>query len=797
MIKNYLRVALRNLLKNKSASFINILGLAIGLCSCLLIGIYIQHELSYDQFEKKGTRLVRVIMEYSFNGSDAFKKGNFTSMKLAPVVKRNFPEVEGAVRMFNTSRVIRYQEKLLNEQKFMYADSGFFNMFSFHLLEGDSADVLNAPNKLVLTKSTALRYFGNQDPMGKLMQVGADSTLYMVSGVMADCPTNSQIKFDFLASFISLNVQHEEESYWDANYTTYLLLRNPKGEAPVEKKLNAFMKKEMAGQGASIRFSFEPFMGIHLHSEYGGFEPNNNIRYIYMLEGIAVLLLAIACFTYINLNTARSVERAKEVGVRKVAGAGKGQLFWQFIGESFLVCLIAVGFSIGAAVLILPFFNELTAVPLPVSELFSISTLTGALLLAVLVSLLAGTYPAVLLTRMVPSRVLKGSFKNTVSGQWMRKSLIVFQFAISVVLIASTFIMQKQLHFVQNKNLGYTRDQVLVLPFDSKMESTLPIIKQEFKSNANILHVSRCRSTPVNIQSGYNMRSSGMPANQQIAVTADPVDDEFIATVGLQIVAGTNFTPQDLRDLEQSADSNLTYHFILNESAARQLGWSAAEAVNKKMFLDEGRPGYVRGVVRDFNFESLHQSIKPIVLFPEPRGYNLMLKLRGGSIPETIAFLESKWKTLVPHRPFEYHFLEEDFNALYQSELRLGKVLNIFAGIAIALACLGLLGLSAFTVRQRQKEIGIRKVLGAGIGQIAALLSVEFTWLVLIAIGIAIPVSWIFMYRWLQDFAYHISVEWWVFGLAALMVTGITLITISFQVIRAAIANPVTSLRAE
>jgi putative ABC transport system permease protein len=494
---------------------------------------------------------------------------------------------------------------------------------------------------------------------------------------------------------------------------------------------------------------------------------------------------------------ARSVERAKEVGVRKVIGAGKGQLFWQFIGESTILCLIAVVFSFIAAYFLLPFFNQLTAKELPVSALFSFEVLAGALILTFLVSFLAGSYPSILLSNIIPVKVLKGSFKNTGSGQWMRKSLIVFQFFISVLLIASTIIMQKQLSFIQNKNLGYNRDQVLVLPIDQKMLDKLPIIKQEFRSGGNISGISACARTPVDIQSGFNMRSSLMPSNQQIAVTADRVDDEFIKTTGLHLIAGADLSEQDIKDAMPPSGTNPLYHFILNESAARELGWSPEQAIGKKMFLDESRPGYVKGVVKDFNFESMHQPIKSLVLFPESRVNYLMLKLNAGNIPQTIAFLESKWKTLIPGRPFEYHFLDDDFNALYQSELRLGKVLNVFAGMAIALACLGLIGLSSYTAKQRQKEIGIRKVLGAGIRQILGLLSIEYVKLVFIAILLASPIAWMFMNRWLQDFAYHIPIHWWIFGLAGSLVILIALFTISLQVFKAAIANPVKSLRSE
>jgi putative ABC transport system permease protein len=795
MLRNYIRTALRNLLNNKSSSIINILGLTIGLCSCILIGLYIRNELNYDRFQVKGDRIFRVIMEYAFDGSPASKKGNFTSMKVAPVLRRKFPMVQEAVRMDKFPTVVRYRDKLLNKQKFLYADSSFFRVFSFPLLKGNPSTALNAPHQVVLTKTTAERYFGSENPIGKLLNLDTDESQYVITGLVADCPANSQIKFDFLASFTSLNMKNEEETYWDANYTTYLLLRDPVSAGPMEKQVNDFMKNEMAGQGASIKYSFEPFRRIHLYSEYDGFEPNNNIRYIYILEGISVLLLIIACFTFINLSTARSVERAKEVGVRKVVGAGRNQLFWQFMGESFIVCFLAVLVSFAAALLLLPSFNHLTGKELRAADLFSLQVIFATVILSILVSLFAGSYPALLLTKIIPVKVLKGSFKNTPGSQVLRRFLIIFQFAISILLISSTFIIQKQLKYVQNRDLGFNRDQVLVLPFDFHMFELLPALKQSFLSNPHISGLSRSAHSPVHINSGYSMRSSTMPVGKEISVTGSPIDENYVSTLGLQIVAGANLNLQDIKDGE--ADSNRLYHFILNESAARQLGWTPDQAVGKKMFLGDGRPGYVRGVVKDFNFESMHQAIKPVVLFPEHRGNVLLVKLDHSDIPETIAFMESRWKNIVTHRPFEYRFLDEDFNKLYESEINLGRVLNIFSGIAIALACLGLVGLSSYSAKQRKKEIGIRKVLGAGMKEIASLLTFDILKPITIAIFIAAPFAWILMNNWLRDFAYHISIPVWLFFLTGLIVISIAILSISFQVFRAAIANPVNSLRAE
>ena len=693
------------------------------------------------------------------------------------------------------STVVRYRDKLVNEQKFLYADSSFFRVFSFPLLKGNPSSALNAPHQIVLTETTAERYFGKENPIGKILNLDTDESQYVVTGLVEDCPSNSQIKFDFLASFTSLNMKYEEETYWDANYTTYLLLRDPASASRLEMDVNKFMKKEMAGQGASIKFSFEPFERIHLYSEYDGFEPNNNIKYIYILEGVSFLLLIIACFTFINLSTASSVERAKEVGIRKVAGAGRGQLFWQFIGESFIVCFFAVLFSFIAALVLLPSFNILTGKELRPADLISWQIISGAFILSILVSLLAGSYPALLLTKIIPVKVLKGSFKNTSGGQGLRMFLIIFQFAISILLIASTFIIQKQLKYVQNRNLGFNRDQVLVLPFDYHMLELLPALKQSYLMNPHISGLSRTANSPVHINSGYSMRSSMMPAGKEISVTGNPIDENFVSVLGLQIVAGTNLNLQDIKDGD--ADSNRVYHFILNESAARQLGWTPDQAIGKKMFLGDHRPGYVRGVVKDFNFESMHQAIKPVVLFPEHRGRLLLVKLDHSNIPETIAFMESRWKKVVTHRPFEYRFLDEDFNKLYESEIKLGRVLNIFSGIAIALACLGLIGLSSYSAKQRRKEIGIRKVLGAGMKEIASLLTLDVLKPITIAIFIGTPFAWILMTGWLRDFAFHISISVWLFVLTGLIVISIAILSISFQVIRAAIANPVNSLRSE
>ena len=794
MIRNNLKVTVRSLWKNKVASAINIFGLTVGLTSCLLIALYVQHEASFDSFEKNGKRIARVIMEYAFDGSPETKRGNFTSTKVAPEFSRIFPEVEYAIRMDSDDMIVKHGDNLVTEPHFLFADSTFFKMFSADLVQGNPAEALNGPFKVVLTESTAKKYFGNENPMGKVLLTGTDEIPYEVTGVIRDYPSNSQIRFDFLASFSSKG-ENQEVTYWNANFTTYLLLKDEHAFALLQEKITPFMKKEMAGSGASVSFLLEPFDKIHLHSEYAGFVPNTSITYLYILSGVALLILVIVSFTYINLSTARSVERAKEVGIRKSIGAARTQLFWQFMSESVIICVIAVMLSFLLIFITLPYFAQRIEKELPFIALFSFSFIGVSFLVTIVVSFLAGSYPAIILSGFQPAKVLKGIIR-TDAGKWIQPSLIVFQFAISIFLVVATLIIQSQLYFIQHKSLGYDRDHVVVLPMEEKMLDDIAVIKQELKANPAIIGVSRCVSTPVKIPGGYNMRSDQMPESEQHSVTATPIDEDYIKTTGLEIIAGSDLTEQDNKDVAHEDWKENIFHFILNESAAEDLGWTPEEAVEKKMFLGD-REGFVRGVVRDFHFESMHNSIKPVVLFTENWGNNLLVKVNGKNLPETISFLEKKWKQLVPFVPFEYHFLDDDYNALYKSELQLGTVMNLFSGIAILLACLGLFGLSTFVVQQRIKEIGIRKILGASLVHIVGLLSGKFTMLVIVAIVIASPLAYFLMTHWLQGFAYRVEINIWTFAIAAVSALVIAFLTVSVQSIKAALTNPSQTLKSE
>ena len=447
--------------------------------------------------------------------------------------------------------------------------------------------------------------------------------------------------------------------------------------------------------------------------------------------------------------------------------------------------------------LLLPAFNELAERDLQISHLFQPVVFISVVVILACISLLAGSYPALVLSRFEPVKVLKGAFKNSGRGLWLRKSLIVFQFAISIFLIVSTFIIQSQLHFIQNKKLGYDRDHVLVLPFDQKVRSVLNSLKSEAKSNPDVLSISRSAQAPSNIVGGYTMKSPDITGENTISVNANPVDEDFVKTMGLKVIAGNDLTKQDMDNVSHADFEKRYYAYILNESAAKVLGWTAQEAVGKRLFLGDSRPGIVKGVIKDFHFSSLHNPIKPLVLFPDTWSNMVLVKVSRQHLPRTISFLEKKWKTLVTHRPFDFHFLDEDYNKLYSAELRIGKVLNVFASIAMILACLGLFGLSAYTIQQRTKEIGIRKILGATTAKIVLLVSNDFIRLVIIAFALAAPVAWYAGHEWLQDFVYRISISGWVFVIVGISTLLIAILTVSVHAIKTAFLNPARSLRTE
>jgi putative ABC transport system permease protein len=799
MLRTYFKIAWRSLSRNKLYSLINIGGLTVGLACCMLIGLYLVNELSYDRFHQNADRLFRVTTEYTVNG--AMSRVGQTSSMPGPRLAAAFPQIQSYVRIQNFQPyVVRYEDRTFVEPRFLFADSTFFTMFTFPLIEGDARTALDAPDKLVISQSMEKKYFGNEQALGKIVRVGGTRD-YLITGVAKDAPINSQIHFDFVASYASL--PYANRPNWSIEiYTMYFLLRARTDPAGLERSIDAYMKKQTDvgnAPGDYLTYHLEPMTRVHLYSPLTGMEPNGNITYIYILGAIALLILCIACVNYTNLATAQSIRRMPEIGIRKVMGSGSWQLFWQFIGESLLLNAIAVILAVATAILLLPLFDRLVERPLEAGYLLTPPVIVGMILLYAAISFAAGAYPALLLSRLQLMKVLKTGFSFS-GGTGLRRALIVFQFTISVFLVISTVVIFQQLSYIQHKNLGYDKDHVIVLPVDAVIRDNWRSLKEAIQRVPNVSSVSCGAEETTHIHWDDELTTSASPTATPMYITASPTDIDFVRTMGLHIVAGSDFTQSDwlLADsVTNPADPHTAY--MLNESAVKALGWTPEQAIGKTVYRS-GAKGIVKAVVRDFHYAPLHQPIGPLVIFLDARYehiFQTFVKVSGRNLPATLRDLEATWKQRVPHRPFQYHFLDDTYNVIYHTEQQTATIFTTFSTLAILLACLGLFALAAYSTVQRAREIGIRKVLGAGVAQIVLLISGDFLKLVALAALIAFPVAWWTMSSWLRQFAYRIDIQWWVFGIAGSAAFSIALLTIGFQAVRAANTNPVKSLRSE
>jgi len=793
MLKNYFKIAWRNLKKNRLYAFVNILGLTIGIVSCLLIGIYIKDELSFDRFNDKADRIVRVTMDYFQGGAP--QKIAVTGTKVGPQFKRMFPVVTDFVRVEKRSGIMSYNNRVFDEQAILYADPSFFKIFSYKLINGDASG-LSVPEKIIVTQSAAKKYFDAENPIGKILKIGTKN--FMVSAVAADAPSNSQIKFDFITSFNNLDAS-KQEKWWEANYITYLLLKDGTQLEPLQKQVNVYMNRvsrtELKMEGSQyLTYHFEPLTSVHLHSNLPDApEPNGSVTYIYIMVVVAVLILIIACVNYVNLSIAQSAGRGAEIGIRKVMGAAKGQLFRQFIGESVFVTAIAVILAIGFAFLLLPSFNQLAGKTLQFSALVDPFIIGCIILLGIGIGFAAGAYPALLLSGVKLAKILKSGFSFT-SGQGVRKSLIVFQFVISIFLIITTVVILQQLSFIRNKDIGYNKSNVVVLPINWQILPKVKGLKDEIANIPGVKGVATANNEPINVAWGDGITTADGKA---ISVNALPMDEDFIKTMQLKIIAGTDYNQTDVLQIDTTnGGKNFQYSFMLNETAAKALGWTPQQAIGKQ--LSKGSLGRVKAVVKDFNFKSFHDPIGPLLIFLDHfQTQKMFVRIDGQNTSAAIQHIEQIWKSRVPERPFSYKFLDDDYDAMYRSEQRTAGVFTTFSALAIMLACLGLFAVTAYAVVQRTKEIGIRKVLGATIPNIITLISKDFLGLVIIATIIASPIAWFMAHKWLEDFAYRINIQWWIFivaGIASLLVAAVT---VSIQAIKAALANPVKSLKSE
>jgi len=801
MFRNYFTIGLRTLIKNKGYSFLNISGLAVGVTCFILILLFIQDELSYDKYHSKADRIYRVtekLVPAEFSSSQPFS--------VAPTLLTDYPNyVEEAVRFFNfqspSLTIESSPEKRFNETRFFFVDSTVFEVFDYEFVSGNPETALDAPNKVVLTATTANKYFGNENPVGKRLRYEHQFDM-VVSGIIEDVPKNSHFEFDFLASFSSLRQIMGREPrgwYWNPAWT-YVLLKEGVAAADLEAQFPAFIEKYFPERLRGKAFLYmQPLTDIHLKSHLD-FEirPNSDIIYVYIFSGIAGMVLLIACINFMNLATARSAKRAREVGMRKVLGADRNQLIGQFLSESTLFSLISVALSIPMTILALPFLNKFLQKEITFNLLDNPLLAFSLLSVTILVGLVAGVYPAFVLSAFRPIAVLKGklNFGKANFDELFRRGLVVAQFAISMILIIGTMVAYQQLRFFQNSNLGFNKEQVIILPIlRTDLSLRFKEVKQQFVQHPEIIDVTTTEFVPGTGYQTHGYTPQGFNETEQYQRLM--VGRGFASTMGLQLLAGRDFSENFLTDDSMAV--------IINETMIRHLGWgSPEEAVGKEMTANARRPHYVIGVVKDFNYASLHNPISPLVLdmLDRPRANNifdryLAIRVKTENMNEIIEYIGERWAMLAPNKPFDFFFMDDDLDKLYRAEEQLGRVAGTFALFAIGVACLGLFGLASFTAEQRTKEIGVRKVLGASVANVVLNLSKDFMKLVGIAVVLAWPVAYFATDEWLQVFAYRTSLTPVPFITAGVATFLIAWLTVAYQAVKAALINPVQSLKYE
>ena len=797
MFKNYLKIAFRNIGQHKVYSFINIFGLAVGLACLILILLFMQHELSFDTYHEKADQIFRLVKEEISPDSKRTYKSLLTPMALVPTLKEECPEIIAATRLKNTSTVISFGEKNFLEKRIYFAEPDLLKIFSFDLEKGDPETALKDPRSIVLTREMSEKYFGSQDPMGKTLTV--DGTYQLtVTGVLKNIRKNSHFIMDFVIPLDAyLLTEGDQITAWGTNiFRSYILLREDADPKQLESKFPAIIKKvlkrDLNYEGpVTVRLFTQPLSKIHLYSHYGGeLTANSDIRYIYLFTIIALLILTMSCINYVNLATARAARRSKEVGIRKVVGAKRLHLIKQFLGESFLLTFIAFVIAIFIVEITLPGFNSLIEKDLSFNIINNFQFALGLFVLMVIVGVLAGGYPALAISSFKPITIVGGQHSSGPKGAALRNLLVLAQFTISIILIICTVVVNSQLGFIRHRDMGYSKDNILVMPIrNNEVRNKLDVVKTELLRNPDILSVSASNALPNDVDWGFPADWPGKAENVKLIFYAGFVDYDFIDLYQLKLVEGRNFS-RDFPSDEKGA-------YILNESAVKTLGW---ESPLGREFGSETRRGKIVGIIKDFHLLSLHEKIQPLFYYLEPdnrfKDY-ISVKISGNRIPGTIAFLEKKMKTFSPTYPFEYRFFDEIFDRAYITEQKLASTFSICALVTILIACLGLLGLASFTAEQKTKEIGIRKVMGATVSGIILLLSKKFTRWVLAANIIAWPIAYVAMKQWLQSFAYRTTLGIEIFILSGLLALMIALGTISYQSFRAAAANPVESLRYE
>ncbi len=792
MIKNYLKIAFRNLWKYKAFSFINLTGLAIGMAVCILILLWVQDELNFDNFHENGPRLYRVIQDADYAGHDISIAR--TPFPLAPALKNDFPEITDATRVFVNGLGVKVGDKSFEDDDMIFADPSFLKMFSFPMIEGDPTTALDNPLSIILTEKTALRYFGTRRALGKTLIV-RNKFQVQVTGILKDIPHNSHLQFDFV---VPMNIVKEfgfdiDKMPWtnsNNSLFTYVELKNNTPASEINSKIAGIMAKHVST--SANRMFLQPFSQIHLHSNFvGDVEGQGDIKYVYIFSIMAIFVLLIACINFMNLTTARSGNRAKEVGMRKVIGASRKDIIRQFFGESTFLSVLALGLALVLVELLLPLFNHLSHKNLAVAYLGNTGALLGFLGIAILTGLIAGSYPALFLSSFQPVKVLKGNIKAGAKSSLFRRILVVIQFTLSIILIIATTVVYSQISFMNKKNLGFDKQQLVYIHLNPTARQQYESLKNELLKNPNVENITVASHLLTDVTHAFDHVSwEGKSPDESITMNGISVDYDFIKTFGMQLTAG--------RDFSRVHGTDATQAYIVNEAAARKMGVDSP--VGKQFSLSEemDRPGKIIGVVKDFHFKPLSKEIEPMVIFiGERERYYLYARIQAGDMSKTITQMEQTWKAIIPGTEFHYGFFDDALAGMYGDEKRVGTLFNYFTILAIFISCLGLFGLSSFMAEQRTKEIGIRKVLGASVSSVVGLLSREFSLWVFLANILAWPIAWYFMNQWLLSFAYRTQVNVWIFFFAGILAMIIAMFTISFQAIKAATVNPVKALRYE
>ncbi len=805
MIRNYIKTAFRSLLKNKGFTALNVFGLALGLATCLLIVFYVFDELNFDSFNKKADRIYRINEEIKFGGNE-----NSYAVSPAPAaatLKNDFPEIEQVARFRNQGgNLVKKGNQNIKEDLMIYADHSILDIFTLPMIYGNPVTALTEPNTIVITERIANKYFNRTNVVGQVMTFN-NTDPYKITGVIKDIPLQSHFHFDFFIAMAGLQ-ESRDNAWFSSNFNTYILLKPGADVKKLSARLPEFMHKNAGPQLESImhltfekfeqsgdyfRLNLIPLKKIHLESNsVGELAANGNIQYVYIFSAIAIFILLIACVNFMNLSTARSSNRAREVGVRKVLGSSRKYLIAQFLTESIMVTFAAAVIAVFVALALLPLFNQMAAKELTVTSHLVLRLVPVLLAVVLIIGFLAGSYPALFLSGFQPINVLKGKLAAGFKGGKLRSFLVVSQFAISIFLIIGTLVIYNQLKYIQSKDLGYNRTHVLIVwgPFGESARA----IKDEVKHIAGVQNATLTMCLPtVNYGNSNSFFKDPMVDQKKALLTQQwTVDADYINTLGISMLSGRNFSKDILMD---------STAIVINESAAKLLNFT--DPINQFLYAPADNMAtkmnkyHIIGVMKDFNFKSLRENVTPLLLTLGEDHGALSMKINSSNIPLLLDQVKDKFKQLASDQQFRYSFMDEDFDSIYRAEERMGTIFITFTSLAILIACLGLFGLAAYAAEQRTKEIGIRKVLGANVITIVGMLSVDFIKLVIISIVIASPLAWFAMQKWLQGFAYRQDIQWWVFAVAGLGAILIAFITISFQSIRAALANSVTSLKAE